>query len=99
LIVFEALPIERRAPFVATFNDMVQRAQHQAQTTYEQAVQQAQGTAQQYQQAVAQTLLTAEASALAPFPELHGVPRDQIDTVMAHIGRTNPQRHAEIPRQ
>jgi hypothetical protein len=57
---------------------------------------QAQSVVQQYQQGVVETLLTAEAAALAPYPELHGVPRDQIQAVLAHIGRTDPAKHAQI---
>jgi hypothetical protein len=49
-----------------------------------------------FEQQTVSAILTAEAAALAPFPELHGIPRDQIAAVLAHIGRTNPQRHAEI---
>ena len=57
---------------------------------------QLQSVVQQYQQGVGETLLAAEAAALAPFPELHGVPRDQIQAVVAHIGRTDPAKHAQI---
>ena len=57
---------------------------------------QAQSVVQQYQQGVVETLLTAEAAALAPYPELHNVPRDQIQAVLAHIGRTDPAKHAQI---
>jgi hypothetical protein len=94
--LLEALPVERRAPFLQTYNDMVQQAQYAAQTEHQQAVQQLAGVGQRFENGIAQAVLTAEAAALAPFPELHGVPRDQIDAVMAHIGRTNPQRHQQI---
>ncbi len=57
---------------------------------------QAQSVVQQYQQGVVETLLTAEAAALAPYPELHNVPRDQIQAILAHIGRTDPAKHAQI---
>ena len=57
---------------------------------------QAQSVVQQYQQGVVETLLTAEAAALAPYPELHNVPRDQIQAVLAHIGRNDPAKHAQI---
>ena len=57
---------------------------------------QAQSVVQQYQQGVVETLLTAEAAALAPYPELHNVPRDQIQAVLAHIGCTDPAKHAQI---
>jgi hypothetical protein len=56
----------------------------------------AQAVVQQYQKGVAETLVAAEAAALAPFVELQNVPRDQIQAVIAHIGRTDPQKHAQI---
>lgn len=94
--VLAELPEHRRAPFVAAFNQMVDNTRHQAAMQYQAATQQAQNTAQQYEQAVAQTLLTAEAAALAPWPELAATPRDQIDAVLAHVARTDPQKHAAI---
>jgi hypothetical protein len=90
------LPEHRRAPFVHAFNEMVTRAQHQASTEYQQAVQQAQAVAAQYQQAAAETIRVAESVARAPFAELHSVPNDQLPAVMAHIQRTQPDRFAAI---
>ena len=92
----EALPEQPRGKLAVALSDP--EFVREFQQAYGQSIAQVEQAKAQYQQAVAQTLLTAEASALAPFPELIGVPRDQIDAVMAHISRTNPQRHAEIRR-
>ena len=45
---------------------------------------------------IAQTLAVAEAAAAAPFPELAAAPPEQRQAILAHIGRTNPQRFQEI---
>ena len=90
------LPPEQRPHFVAAFNQMVESTRHQAALEYQAAVAHVQGTAQQYEAAVAQTLLAAEASALAPFPELHNIPRDQVQAVVQHIARTDPEKYRRI---
>jgi hypothetical protein len=94
--LLESLPVERRVPFIENYNATVAQAQHRVQAEYQAAMQQVRGTAQQYEAAVAQTLLAAEASALAPFPELHNIPRDQIQAVVQHIARTDPEKYRRI---
>jgi hypothetical protein len=95
-VLLAPLPPEQRQHFVSTFNQMVDSARHQNAQQYEAAVQQVYGVQQQYEAAVAQTLLAAEASALAPFPELHGIPRDQVQAVVQHIARTDPEKYRRI---
>jgi hypothetical protein len=90
------LPPEQRQHFVSAFNQMVESARHQNAQQYEAAVQQVYGAQRQYEAAVAQTLLAAEASALAPFPDLHGIPRDQVQAVVQHIARTDPEKYRRI---
>jgi hypothetical protein len=90
------LPPENRQAFIQNYNDLLQQTRHQASLEHQHALQHVQNLATQYENSVAQTLLTAEASALAPFPELHNIPRDQIQTILSHLARTNPNRAAEI---
>jgi hypothetical protein len=94
--LLEALPAERRAPFIQAYAQQIQQAQEAAAGQYSQHLAQAQNYAQQYEQGVAQTLLVSEAAAVAPFPELANAPVEQRQAVLAHIGRTNPERYAQI---
>jgi hypothetical protein len=94
--LLEVLPADRRAPFVESYNQLVGQHQHEAAAAYQAATQQAQATAQQYQAAVEHSVFAIEAMALAPFPELAATPRDQIQSVLGHIARTNPQRYSQI---
>ena len=94
--LLQDLPAERRAPFVEAYNQHLQNAQAQAEAQYNQHIAQAQNYAQQYEAGVAQTLLVSEAAAAAPFPELAAAPPEQRQAILAHIGRTNPQRFQEI---
>ena len=94
--LLEALPADRRAPFVAAYNQHLQQAQAQAEAQYNQYIAQAQNYAQQYEQGVAQTLLVSEAAAAAPFPELASAPPEQRQAILAHIARTDPARYQAI---
>jgi hypothetical protein len=94
--LLEVLPADRRQPFVQSYNELLQRSQHQAQQHYAAAQAQYTQVLQQSQAALVQTIAVAEALALAPFGELHGVPRDQIQTVLQHIARTDPNKYRQI---
>jgi hypothetical protein len=72
------------------------RQQVQIEQARQAAVAHAEQARAAYEQQTASAILTAEAAALAPFPELQGIPREQVQAVLAHIARTNPNRHAEI---
>jgi hypothetical protein len=81
---------------VQSYNEPLQRTQYEAQQHYAAAQAQYTQVLQQSQAALEQSLFAAEALALVPFPDLAATPRDQIQSVLAHIARTNPQRYAQI---
>jgi hypothetical protein len=90
------LPEHRRAPFVNAFNEMVTRAQHQASTEYQQALQQVQGAVQQLAQTTQQTIQVGEAIARQPFPELHNVSDADLPAVLRQMAQVQPQRYAQV---
>jgi hypothetical protein len=94
--LLEVLPADRRQPFVQSYNELLQRTQHEAQQWHTAAQAQYQQVLQQHQGAIEQSIFAVEAMALAPFPDLAATPRDQIQSVLGHIARTNPQRYAQI---
>jgi hypothetical protein len=94
--LLEPLPPDRRAAFVQDYQAAVAQAQNQASAAYQAAAQQYQATAQQYQSAVENSIFAIEAMALSPFPDLASTPRDQIQSVLGHIARTNPNRFQQI---
>ena len=62
------------------------------------AVAHANAAAAALEQRTVETLLVAEQAALAPFPELANVRREDMQVGLNHIRQTNPQRFEEIDR-
>jgi hypothetical protein len=65
---------------------------------HEAAVAHANAAAAALEQRTLETFLVAEQAALAPFPELANVRREDMQVVLNHIRQTNPQRFEEIDR-
>jgi hypothetical protein len=64
----------------------------------EAAVAHANAAAAALEQRTLETFLIAEQAALAPFPELANVRREDMQVVLNHIRQSNPQRFEEIDR-